>query len=101
MTLNYYENEIKMNEQRFDELWSRAEAEGYATRLATEYPEWRMKRRRTMGMVAGLALAIAVAIPTLMPYGESNNSTYSKVYCNRSSAGDQYWVDLADELLLS
>lgn len=89
-----------MNEQSFEELWGRAEAEGYASRLASEYPQWRTKRRRTMGTVAGLALAIAVAIPTLMPYTSSDNPSYGKVYCNRTGTPDQQWVDLADELLL-
>lgn len=89
-----------MNEQRFEELWGRAEAEGYASRLASEYPEWRMKRRRTVGTMAGLALAIAVAIPTLMPSGALDNSSHTKVYCNRTGTADQHWVDLADELLL-
>lgn len=89
-----------MNEQRFEELWGRAEAEGYASRLASEYPEWRMKRRRTVGTVAGVALAIAVAIPALMPSSALENSSCAKVYCNRTGTADQQWVDLADELLL-
>ena len=89
-----------MNEQRFEELWGRAEAEGYASRLASEYPEWRMKRRRTVGTVAGVALAIVVAIPALMPSSALENSSYAKVYCNRTGTADQQWVDLADELLL-
>lgn len=88
-----------MNEQRFDELWGRAEAEGYASRLASEYPQWRAKRRRTMGTMAALALAVAVATPVLMPRDAADDTIY-KVYCNRTGTADQQWVDLADELLL-
>jgi hypothetical protein len=88
-----------MNEQRFEELWDRAEAENYAKKLASEYPTWRTSRRRTMGMVAGVALLIVVAIPTLMPQ-KAVDTVYAKVYCNRTGMDDQHWIDLADELLL-
>ncbi len=90
-----------MNEQRFEELWDRAEAEGYASRLASEYPAWRTKTRRTAGIVAGLALVIAIAVPALMPHKIMDSTYYSKVYCNRTGTDNQHWVDLADELLLS
>jgi ferric-dicitrate binding protein FerR (iron transport regulator) len=88
-----------MNEQRFDELWGRAEAEGYASRLASEYPQWRVKRRRTIGTLTGLVLAVAVATPVLMPHNAAEDTSV-KVYCNRTGTADQQWVDLADELLL-
>ncbi len=89
-----------MNEQRFEELWGLAEAEGYATKLAAEYPVWRNKKRRTMGMVAGLALVIAVATPAMIPNNTMGEAYYSKVYCNRTGTTDQHWVGLADELLI-
>ena len=93
-------NKRVMNEQRFEELWERAEAEGYASRLATEYPVWRTKTRRTAGMVAGWALVVAVAVPALMPHKTMDSTYYAKVYCNRTGTDYQHWVDLADELLL-
>ena len=40
-----------MTENEFDKLWQRAEVEGYSQRLAAEYPGWRRKRQRTIGMV--------------------------------------------------
>ena len=93
-------NKRDMNEQRFEELWNRAEAEGYASRLASEYPAWRTKTRRTAGMVAGVALVVVLAVPALMPH-KTMDSTYSvNVYCNRTGTDNQHWVDLADELLL-
>ena len=52
-----------------------------------------------MGMVAGVALLIVVAIPTLMPQ-KAVDTVYAKVYCNRTGMDDQHWIDLADELLL-
>lgn len=93
-------NNRDMNEQRFEELWERAEAEGYASRLASEYPAWRTKTRRTAGMVAGLVLMGAVAVPTLMPHKTMDSTDYAKVYCNRTGTDNQHWVDLADELLV-
>ena len=89
-----------MKEQRFDELWDLAGVESHAAKLASEYPLWRTRRRRTAGMVAGVALVIAVALPVLMPHRNNNNTYYAKVYCNRTGIADQHWVDLADELLL-
>ena len=89
-----------MNEQIFEELWDRAEAEGCASRFASEYPVWRTKMRRTAGMVAGMALVVAMAVPALMPH-KTMDSTYSaNVYCNRTGTDSQHWLDLADELLL-
>ncbi len=89
-----------MNEQRFEQLWNLAEAESYATKLAAEYPAWRTKTRRTTGIVMGLALVIAVAIPALMPHNAVGKTYYAKVYCNRTGTADQHWVDLSNELLI-
>ena len=53
-----------------------------------------------MGMVAGLALVVAVSAPAWMPNNESK-AAYAQVHCNKAGTSDQHWVDLADELLLS
>ena len=53
-----------------------------------------------MGMVAGLALVVAVSAPAWMPNNESK-AAYAQVHCNNAGTSDQHWVDLADELLLS
>lgn len=89
-----------MNEQRFETQWSLAEAEGYASRLASEYPSWLARTRRTTGVVMGLALAVALAVPLLLPLTAADNAFYTNVYCNRTGTADSHWVDLADELLL-
>jgi hypothetical protein len=89
-----------MDEKEFEQLWHQAEAEGYAKRLASEYPKWRTQRNRAMGMVAGLALVVAVSAPAWMPNNESK-AAYAQVHCNKAGTSDQHWVDLADELLLS
>lgn len=89
-----------MNEQKFEELWDRAEAEGYASRLASEYQGWRTKTRRTKGFVAGIALVIAVATPVFMPNRALDDPSKAKVFCNRTGTSEQYWIDLADELLI-
>ena len=93
-------NKRDMNEQRFEELWNRAEVEGYASRLASEYSAWRTKTRRTAGMVAGVALVVVLAVPALMPHKTMDRTYSANVYCNRTGIDNQHWVDLADELLL-
>lgn len=88
-----------MKEERFEELWTRAEAGHYASELAAEYPAWRRRQRRAAGVVAGVALLVAVATPLMLP--QDTTATYSKVYCNRIDKPTQQWVDLAGELLIS
>lgn len=87
-----------MDDRRFDALWERARAEKYAEDLAGEYPAWRTQTRRTAGMVAGLALVLAVATPLMLPSHMPAN--YEKVYCNHKNINDRQWVNLADELLM-
>ena len=84
-----------MDEKRFEALWERAEAEGYATRLAEEYPGWRARRRRAGGIVAGVALVLAVATPLVYtPMPEM------KVYCNNAAYDKSHWTDMASNLLM-
>lgn len=85
-----------MNEQKFEQLWQRAEAESHASRLAGEYPAWRTRRRRTAGMAAVAAVMLAVAVPALAPH----HSSYGNVYCNRTGMAEKQWVDLASDMLL-
>lgn len=87
-----------MDEKHFDELWERAETEKYVEDLTAQFPAWRTQRRRTAGMVAGLALVLAVATPLML--SQATPSGYEKIYCNRMDISDQQWVDLADELLM-
>jgi hypothetical protein len=88
-----------IDEKHFDELWERAEAERYTRGLAAEYPAWHTRRRRTAGIVAGLALVVAVALPiTLSP---STPAGCKKIYCNNSTYSDSHWISMADALLMS
>ncbi len=84
-----------MDEKRFEELWERAEANEYATKLAAEFPAWRAARRRTAGIVTGMALTIAVAAPLAFHPHSSEH-----IYCNNSSYSDSYWTETASALLL-
>ena len=88
-----------MTNEDFDRLWEKAEAGRYATELSAEYPAWRRRQRRTAGMVAGVALVLAVATPLMLP--QNTTGTYSKVYCNRIDKPAQQWVDMAEDLLIS
>ncbi len=88
-----------MNDRDFETLWEKAEAGSHAARLAAEYPAWRRKTRRTLSMVAGVAVVLAVAAPIAL--APSTTGNFNKVYSNRADIQDQQWVDLADELLMN
>lgn len=88
-----------MTENEFDVLWQRAEAEGYGQRLVAEYPAWRQKQRRTLGIVAALLIVVAVAF-TVYTTQQRQFRNYEKVYCNRVGTSDAQWATLAAEMLL-
>jgi len=90
-----------MNEQRFEELWQRAEGAEHGRRLAEEYPVWRQHRRRNLGVAASLAVIVAVALPLMNPsHNVAASDSYTMAYCNRTGITNQYWVDMADALLM-
>ncbi len=88
-----------MTENEFDVLWQRAEAEGYGRRLAAEYPAWRQRQRRTLGVVAALLIVATVAF-TVITTQQRQLRNYEKVYCNRVGTPDAQWAALAAEMLL-
>lgn len=88
-----------MTENEFDVLWQRAEAEGYGQRLAAEYPAWRQRQRRTLGVVAALLIVVTVAF-TVFTTQQRQLRNYEKVYCNRVGTPDAQWAALAAEMLL-
>lgn len=88
-----------MTENEFDVLWQRAEAEGYSQRLAAEYPAWRQKQRRTLGIVAALLIVVTVAF-SVFTTQQRQLRNYEKVYCNRVGTSDAQWADLAAEMLM-
>ena len=89
-----------VNEEQFEQLWEKAGAERYATKLAAEYPAWRVRRRRTIGIAAMVLLVAGVTLPMLQNRsGLSDN--YLVAYCNQSDVDMDYWVKMADELLLN
>ena len=90
-----------MTEEEFDALWQRAEAAPHTTRLMEEYPVWRRNRRRNLGVAASLMAVTAVVLPLLThPLLSTNDDSYTAVYCNRPDIPNQYWVDMANALLM-
>lgn len=90
-----------MTEQEFDTLWQRAEANPHANRLIGEYPVWRRNRRNGLGITATLlAAALAVLSLTTGPDPAGTDSHQTVAFCNRPDIADQYWVEMADALLL-
>ena len=88
-----------MTENQFDELWQRAEAEGYSLRLAAEYPAWRRKQTRIITVVTSLVLVVAVAF-SILTLQQRQLRDYEKVYCNRVGTTDVQWASLAAEMLM-
>lgn len=88
-----------MTENQFDELWQRAEAEGYSQRLAAEYPAWQRRQNRIITVVTSLVLVVAVAV-SVLTIQQRQIRTYEKVYCNRVGTADAQWADLAAEMLM-
>ncbi len=84
-----------MDEKRFEELWQRAEAEGYASKMAAEFPAWRSARRRTAGIATGLAMAVIVAVPALNHIQPSE-----QIYCNNPAFSNSHWTEMASTLLM-
>ena len=90
-----------MTEEEFDALWQRAEAAPHTARLMEEYPVWRRNRRRTLGVAVSLVAVTAVVLPLLThPKPTVNDDSYTVAYCNRPDMANQYWVDMADALLM-
>lgn len=84
-----------IEERRFEELWERAEAREYATRLAAEFPAWHAGRKRAAGIVTSLALAVAVAVPLA-----HRPQPLERVYCNNTAYSDSHWTETAAALLM-
>lgn len=91
-----------MTEEEFDSLWQRAEAAPHTARLMEEYPVWRRNRRRNLRVAVSLVAVTAVVLPLLTrPQPSTNDDSYTVAYCNRPDITDQYWVDMADEMLIT
>ena len=82
-----------MTEQEFDKMWQRAEVAPHARRLAEGYRPWLVRRRRTEG-----ALAAVPILTRQQPM--TTDGSYTAAYCNRADVDNQYWVDMADALLM-
>lgn len=87
-----------MTQNKFDELWQRAEAESYSQQLALEYPIWQQKqRKRTVVATFVVVLVVTVLLFTSHLHQPQN---YEKVYCNRVGTTDIQWANLAAEMLI-
>ena len=89
-----------MTERDFDELWQLAEAKGYGQRLASEYPAWRQRRQRTMGVVAAVCVVMSTVVVSLLAVQQRHPQNYEKVYCNRAGTTDEQWASLVEEMLM-
>ena len=90
-----------MTEQEFDKMWQRAEVAPHARRLAEGYRPWLVRRRRTEGALAAVAVIALAAVPILTRQQPmTTDGSYTAAYCNRADVDNQYCVDMADALLM-
>ena len=87
-----------MDEKRFEELWQRAEAEGYASKMASEFPAW--LRRRNHRRTVSIAVAVLGIAGFSILYSQSSiPDGYDYVCCNRGGVADAHWADVASHIL--
>lgn len=89
-----------MTDNKFDELWQRAETERYSQRLAAEYPAWQRKQKRILTVMTSLVVVASLAISLHHLLQQRQPQNYEKVYCNHVGITDEQWVQLAAEMLL-
>ena len=91
-----------MNREQFDEIWEMASVERQARKMAAGYTAWRTRQRRRAAMAAMLLILIGLAIPLsrISKGGQGENADYITAYCNKNDIADQYWIDLAQDMLL-
>ena len=83
----------------FDELWLRAEAEGYASKLSAEYPAWRHRRHVRRTALASVAIVIVAGF-SLFNFHFSSSYPSERVYCNNAAFSDSHWTEMASTLLI-
>ena len=91
-----------MNNDRFEHLWQTAEAERYSAKMAGGYGAWRTGVRRKVGVAAMSLALLAVGVPlasNLAGRGMQTDS-YLAAHSNCKEISNQYWVDMAEDLLL-
>lgn len=91
-----------IDEESFERLWERAEAEEYVSQMTAEYPHWRARRRRNAGLAAMAVVVAGAALPMLSTGTKlmTPSKTPTVTICNQPDISNQYWVDMADALLM-
>ena len=87
-----------MNNMTFEELWEQEERQGLTSRLQEDYPGWIRRRRRRRTVAAGVVVAVVALSPFTF---HLSPSTYDYVCCNRSGIAEEYWANMAGDILLT
>ncbi len=82
----------------FDSIWEQEERQGLQRRLQRDYPVWQRRRRQRRTVLAAAVVIVAVLSPLTF---HLSPSTYDYVCCNRSGIAEEYWADMAGDILLT
>lgn len=89
-----------MNEQEFEHLWEKAATEHGAAELAAGFPAWRIRYKRRRNAIMGIAAVCVMGVS--MWFGiRPEEKGFDSVACNRTGYTDEYWAQLANEMLIT
>ena len=80
---------MNINEQDFEQLWSRAAVKPFVDEMNDGLPKWRS--------FAAVCLIGSSVLFTMLP-GEKR---YDSIACNRTNLVDDYWIQIADDMLIT
>ena len=89
-----------MNNMTFEELWENEERQGLTSRLQGDYPGW-IRRRRTRRTLLASVSVLVIAGFSIFNFQFSTPQDYDYVCCNRSGIAEEYWADMAGDILLT
>lgn len=91
---------MNINEQDFEQLWSRAAVKPFVDEMNDGLPKWRQQRRNRRNGLLGFAAVCLIGssvLFTMLP-GEKR---YDSIACNRTNLVDDYWLQIADDMLIT
>lgn len=90
---------MTINEKEFEQLWERAATKQFVTDMNDGFPHWRRQRRQRRNTMMGLAAVCLIGGAVWFNF--QPDKRYDTVACNRSGISNEYWLQVADEMLIT
>ena len=90
---------MSINEQEFEHLWEQAATQQAVSDMAAGYPACR-RRRQQRRSVLGI-VAVCLIGGTVLFNFNSDNRRYDNIACNRTDISNEYWLQVADDMLIA